>query len=129
MRIMFALPVLIMFAGCSTSKEQLLPSGENTMLELWNNQQQNGKVMSLNPLRRSLNTLEQQHNQDAKIGYSRSQYNEISQQFPRLPNPDMVMYVYPHLVQGNTPVPGYSTVFSFYKQTHYALPGERTGEL
>lgn len=29
--------------------------------------------------------------------YSRTQESEISQQFPRLPNPDMVMYVFPHL--------------------------------
>ncbi|MFF0977525.1 TIGR03751 family conjugal transfer lipoprotein, partial [Proteus mirabilis] len=45
--------------------------------------------------------------------------------FPRLPNPDMVMYVFPHLSAGNLPVPGYSTVFPFYHQVQYALPGER----
>ncbi|QGM70484.1 TIGR03751 family conjugal transfer lipoprotein, partial [Proteus mirabilis] len=50
---------------------------------------------------------------------------EIHQQFPRLPNPDMVMYVFPHLSAGNLPVPGYSTVFPFYHQVQYALPGER----
>ncbi|EPN3101219.1 TIGR03751 family conjugal transfer lipoprotein, partial [Salmonella enterica] len=54
---------------------------------------------------------------------------EITQQFPRLPNPDMVMYLYPHLADGNTPVPGYSTVFPFYSQTQYAMPGERTEAL
>ncbi len=36
------------------------------------------------------------------------------------------MYVFPHLADGNTPVPGYSTVFPFYSQVQYALPGERT---
>lgn len=46
-----------------------------------------------------------------------------------LPNPDMVMYLYPHLADGNTPVPGYSTVFPFYSQTQYAMPGERTEAL
>ncbi|EFO0175679.1 TIGR03751 family conjugal transfer lipoprotein, partial [Escherichia coli] len=61
--------------------------------------------------------------------YSRTQESEITQQFPRLPNPDMVMYLYPHLVDGNTPVPGYSTVFPFYSQTQYAMPGERTEAL
>ncbi|PIJ42758.1 TIGR03751 family conjugal transfer lipoprotein, partial [Serratia sp. OPWLW2] len=57
---------------------------------------------------------------------SRTQESEISQQFPRLPNPDLVMYVYPHLADGNAPVPGYSTVFPFYSQVQYAMPGERT---
>ncbi|MEH9056570.1 TIGR03751 family conjugal transfer lipoprotein, partial [Klebsiella pneumoniae] len=38
--------------------------------------------------------------------------------------PDLVLYVFPHL-NGNTPVPGYSTVFPFYTRPQYALPGER----
>lgn len=39
------------------------------------------------------------------------------------------MYVFPHLAGGIAPVPGYSTVFPFYSQTQYALPGERTESL
>ena len=42
----------------------------------------------------------------------------------RVPNPDLVMVVYPHLAQGKYPVPGYVTVFPMYEQTFYALPGE-----
>ncbi|ECI4846562.1 TIGR03751 family conjugal transfer lipoprotein, partial [Salmonella enterica subsp. diarizonae] len=30
---------------------------------------------------------------------------------------------------GRAPVPGYSTVFSFYSSPQYALPGERTEAL
>ena len=38
--------------------------------------------------------------------------NEIYRQFHRLPNPDLVMYVFPHLAGTDpVPVPGYSTVF------------------
>ncbi|MBL1805246.1 TIGR03751 family conjugal transfer lipoprotein, partial [Klebsiella pneumoniae] len=40
-----------------------------------------------------------------------------------------VMYVFPHMTVGNVPVPGYSTVFPFYSQVQYALPGERVGAL
>ena len=65
----------------------------------------------------------------ADRNYSRDQESEITQLFPRLPNPDMVIYIYPHLADGNTPVPGYSTVFPFYKETQYAMPGERTEAL
>ena len=46
------------------------------------------------------------------------------QRFARVPNPDLVMVVYPHLARGKYPVPGYVTVFPMYEQTHYALPGE-----
>jgi conjugative transfer region lipoprotein (TIGR03751 family) len=48
----------------------------------------------------------------------------MQQRFARVPNPDLVMVVYPHLSKGKYPVPGYATVFPMYEQTQYALPGE-----
>ncbi len=59
--------------------------------------------------------------------YTRNQKNEINSQFPQLPNPNIVMYVYPHQAGTGynlTPVPGYSTVFPLYQHVHYAMPGE-----
>lgn len=57
--------------------------------------------------------------------YPRDAVNDIRQRFPRLPNPDMVIYVFPHLTGGEpVPVPGYSSVFPFYSRVQYALPGE-----
>lgn len=48
----------------------------------------------------------------------------MNQRFARVPNPDLVMVVYPHLAQGKYPVPGYVTTFPMYEEVHYALPGE-----
>ncbi|GKS87282.1 TIGR03751 family conjugal transfer lipoprotein [Acidovorax sp. SUPP1855] len=48
----------------------------------------------------------------------------MRQRFVRVPNPDLVMVVYPHLARGTYPVPGYVTTFPMYEQTFYALPGE-----
>jgi conjugative transfer region lipoprotein (TIGR03751 family) len=48
----------------------------------------------------------------------------INNRFERLPNPDLVMFVFPHLSQGRYPVPGYQTLFPMYESVHYALPGE-----
>jgi conjugative transfer region lipoprotein (TIGR03751 family) len=48
----------------------------------------------------------------------------MHQRFARVPNPDLVMVVFPHLAHGQYPVPGYVTVFPMYEQTQYALPGE-----
>lgn len=49
----------------------------------------------------------------------------MRQRFARVPNPDLVMVVYPHLAKGQYPVPGYVTVFPMYEQANlYALPGE-----
>ena len=57
-------------------------------------------------------------------GYSRNSFNEISALFSRLPNPSFVLYIFPHLSEEGTPVPGYSTVFEMYESVNYALPGE-----
>jgi conjugative transfer region lipoprotein (TIGR03751 family) len=58
--------------------------------------------------------------------YTRTAQNEIHRQFRRLPNPDLVMYVFPHLAGTDpVPVPGYSTVFPLYQRVQYAMPGER----
>ncbi|MBC8947047.1 TIGR03751 family conjugal transfer lipoprotein [Xenorhabdus indica] len=121
--------------GCSTSKEKLMPAGEHNMMEIW--QGKAGKKVSTGQLiqqarntqLRPLKEYGQEKQMMLSDTYSRTQETEISQQFPRLPNPDMVMYVFPHLSQGNLPVPGYSTVFSFYQQVQYAMPGERIGTL
>ena len=46
------------------------------------------------------------------------------------PNPDLLLYVYPHLSgTEQAPVPGYSTVVPFYQRVQYALPGERQEDL
>jgi conjugative transfer region lipoprotein (TIGR03751 family) len=57
-------------------------------------------------------------------GYTRTAENEISGRFPRLPNPTLVMYVYPHLGPGGAPIPGYSTTLPMYVGVEYAMPGE-----
>ncbi|QTF09659.1 TIGR03751 family conjugal transfer lipoprotein [Brenneria izadpanahii] len=128
--VMAAILVSALLSGCSTSKEEMLPAGDSTMLELWQGEDGAGStrhaVAARDSLRRPLTENEQQATLADDRSYSRTQESEISQQFPRLPNPDLVMYVFPHLADGNTPVPGYSTVFPFYSQVQYAMPGERT---
>ncbi|MCP6629345.1 TIGR03751 family conjugal transfer lipoprotein, partial [Klebsiella pneumoniae] len=99
-------------AGCSTSKERLLPEGDGAMLDLW--QQKSGSPQMTAEaravLRRDLNDVERNAQPAVAESYSRDANSEIQQQFPRLPNPDLVMYVFPHMTVGNVPVPGYSTV-------------------
>ena len=54
-----------------------------------------------------------------------SAVDDVSKEFPTLPNPTMGMYVYPHLAgDDQSPVPGYFTAFSLYTEEHYAVPGE-----
>ncbi len=124
--------LFLALTGCSTSKEEMLPAGDSTMLELWQGKDGGGTsrqaAAARETLHRSLTDNERHQATERELSYSRTQESEISQQFPRLPNPDMVMYIYPHLAD-SSPVPGYSTVFPFYSQTQYAMPGERVEAL
>ncbi|EML5855016.1 TIGR03751 family conjugal transfer lipoprotein [Klebsiella pneumoniae subsp. pneumoniae] len=125
--------LVFLLAGCATSKEALLPAGNSDMMAIWSGRQADPDSAdsrtvtetARSVLRRALTNDEAARRQQANTAYTRTQHSEIHQQFPRLPNPDMVMYVFPHLSAGNLPVPGYSTVFPFYHQVQYALPGER----
>ena len=58
------------------------------------------------------------------VDYTRTAANEIDQLFPVLPNPQLVIYVYPHFTGKGRPVPGYSTVTRMYDRVEYAMPGE-----
>jgi conjugative transfer region lipoprotein (TIGR03751 family) len=60
-------------------------------------------------------------------GFTREADSEIQSLFPKLQNPSLVMYVFPHLTATGQPVPGYATPFTLYEKTEYVLPGETEG--
>lgn len=63
------------------------------------------------------------------VAYTRNQETEINNLFPRLKNPDISIYIYPHLgTRYDVPIPGYSTVIPLYKGVKYRLPGEGLAE-
>ncbi len=102
-----ALAVAVL-GGCATSKEKLLPHGDSTMMDIW---QQNagdggggaGQVArrqlldARQSLRRTLTEADVEAAPTEQMRYTRTARNEVYRQFHRLPNPDLVMYVYPHL--------------------------------
>ncbi|MBX6317219.1 MULTISPECIES: TIGR03751 family conjugal transfer lipoprotein [Pseudomonadota] len=130
------LGLVLVLGGCATSKEQLLPHGDSTMLDIWNvqtggsasgGQAARQLLDARQALRRPLTDADVQAAPQAQARYTRTAQNEIYRQFHRLPNPDLVMYVFPHLAGSDpVPVPGYTTVFPLYQRVQYALPGERT---
>ena len=57
--------------------------------------------------------------------YTRTADAELDVLFPELPNPRLVMYIFPHLSDEGAPIPGYSTSFYLYEHSRvFALPGE-----
>lgn len=122
--------ISLIASGCSTSKDELLPHGDNTMMDVWDQ----GASGSANSTRsRQLLDARQDLRRPLEAGetdnakFTRTAQNEIYSQFKRLPNPDLVMYVFPHLAGSDpAPIPGYTTVFPLYQRVQYAMPGERT---
>ena len=118
-------------AGCATNTEQLLSHDGSTMLDVWNKQTggtQNGQAgQELLDARQALRRpLMEPLIPSSSMPYTRTAQNEVYRQFHRLPNPDLVMYVFPHWAGTDpVPVPGYSTVFPLYQRVQYAMPGER----
>ncbi len=122
-------------AGCATHKDELLPHGGRTMQDIWHQEAGEGgsgqvarrQLLDVRQsLRRPLTEVDVRAAPTIQVGYTRTAANEILRQFHRLPNPDLVMYVFPHLAGTDpVPVPGYSTVFPLYQRVQYAMPGER----
>ena len=117
--------VLISLAACVSSKDTLLPSDGISMKTIYT------EHFNAIGLRDTLNVRKELKSRPLEAdvadlgGYLRDAYNELDAHFPRLPNPTLVMYVFPHLAGAErVPVPGYATTFPMYRQVEYALPGE-----
>lgn len=129
------LGIALALGACSTTKEALLPHDNRTMLDIWTAETGDGAgggvaarrlLDARQSLRRPLTDADVRGAPAVQARYTRTAQNEIYRQFHRLPNPDLVMYVFPHLAGSDpVPVPGYSTVFPLYQRVQYALPGER----
>lgn len=128
----FSYSILILTSvllGCSTSQTQLLSNNGETLADIWrkNGGQQSNHLHQVKIQLDSVRHLDEKSIDD-NTHYTRTAANEATNLFPRLPNPDLTMYVFPHLTKSTepVPVPGYTTVFPFYSKVQYAQPGERT---
>lgn len=123
----------LVVTGCATDgKDTILPQDGPTMKEVYR-EHFSGTASGRDELDATRDELvkrqavRRQPDDTGELSdYTRDAGNEIHQIFPRLDNKTLIMYVFPHLSQGERyPVPGYSTGFSFYEKPEYALPGER----
>ncbi len=106
---------LLLTAGCSS--QQLIPDSGQNIKAIY--EQHVGSTLAPAKMYRQL-----RDDRRDLAGYTRYASNEIESQFPMLPNPDLTLYVFPHLSRKGHPVPGYATAFKMYQKDEYALPGE-----
>ena len=107
-----AIVALALIEACS-SKLPGHDSDRRPMLELYRAQ-----IASADGVYGKLN-----HGSADLTAYTRDANNELEVLFPLLPNPKIVLFVFPHIAEG-VPIPGYATGFSLYEKDHYALPTE-----
>jgi len=122
-----AAPVLIsalLLGGCATSKDTVLPQDGKPMKQIYEEHFERIGERSTDRAREQLGRGPGSSKANVR-GYVRDAHSEISTTFPRLPNPTLVMFVFPHLAgPEGVPVPGYATNFPMYERVEYALPGE-----
>ncbi|MCE3045378.1 TIGR03751 family conjugal transfer lipoprotein [Legionella sp. 16cNR16C] len=113
--------ILVLSACASTSvSSAAIPEGGLTVSQLY--QQSLGEAMpSWSVPKRQTTTVNYS-------GYTRDASNEIQHLFKPLDNPQIPIYVFPHVALiGDEQLlkPGYTTAFFLYKQNQFALASER----
>jgi conjugative transfer region lipoprotein (TIGR03751 family) len=117
--------ISLILAGCASTKETILPQDGPSMKTIYEEHVVEMNARDPQVVRGELGDRPILTGEAALQGYTREAFNKIDVLFPRLPNPTLVMYVFPHLAgETQAPVPGYATAFPMYEQVEYALPGE-----
>lgn len=115
----------ISLVACAGDKDKVLPADGPDMKAIYQHHMSDVGLNDRDVARDALKRRALQSNASDLGGYTRDVFNELDAHFPRLPNPTLVLYVFPHLSgEERVPVPGYATTFSLYTQVEYALPGE-----
>jgi len=117
--------ISLALGGCASTKESVLPQDGPSMKAIYDAHFEGMGADDPYVLRRELGTRPLGDDDVDLAGYSRTAHTELETIFPRLPNPTLVMYVFPHLAgPERVRVPGYATTFTLYERVEYALPGE-----
>ena len=117
---------LISLAACAGSKDSVLPPDGQDIKTIYEAHMMDIGLSERAAARRALKQRPLSSDDRDLQGYVRDAFNELDAHFPRLPNPTLVLYVFPHLVgDERVPVPGYATTLPLFRRVEYALPGEQ----
>ncbi|MGH8566577.1 MAG: TIGR03751 family conjugal transfer lipoprotein [Gammaproteobacteria bacterium] len=118
------LSVMLALGGCASTKDDVFPKDMKPMSEVYDRHFLRLRIRGIEGARVRLQDERTQGAEPELVGYTREAHTEIEALFPVLPNPELLLYVYPHLGEDGAPVPGYATAFPLYERVEYALPGE-----
>ena len=124
-RLSTSLAAVLLVAGCASTKEAVLPQDGPSMKAIYDAHFEAMGARDPQAVRGALGSRPLTPSEVPLDRYTRDAHNELETTFPRLPNPTLRMYVFPHLATDErVPVPGYVTTFPMYERVEYALPGE-----
>jgi conjugative transfer region lipoprotein (TIGR03751 family) len=134
---LLVLAAAVLLGGCAGTKEAVFPADLPPMQTIYERHFAEAPRGELAAERTALRSRSEPAAEHARVGTSWSPRrasvieraaSPVHARFQRLPNPDLVMFVFPHLAGDDAvPVPGYATVFPLYERPRYALPGEVPG--
>ena len=114
-------------AACSVtqpSSDKLLPDAGPSTAELISGQKSRVSAYFGNGVQADYLGMPLTEGYAPNSAYSLAHVNELRRDFRKVPNPEIVAYVFPHISDGELPVPGYFTMFHLYERDHYALEQE-----
>ena len=125
MRLLTLIWISGVLAGCANSKDTVLPNDGPTMKQIYDQHFSTMNAVSVGSVRSEVTKRLADDEEGTLTAYARESATELDAHFPRLPNPTLILYVFPHLAgPERVPIPGYTTRFPMYDTTEYALPGE-----
>ncbi|TVR65497.1 MAG: TIGR03751 family conjugal transfer lipoprotein [Candidatus Competibacteraceae bacterium] len=125
-RVLLLLPVPLALAGCAVGPRaaDLLPDEGPTTLEVYERHLAGaGAGAPVGPGPRFAGGEPPAPAATAATRRGHAALADLRRDFQRVPDPEILGYVYPHLA-GETPIPGYYTVFPLRGGVRYARPGE-----
>ena len=123
-RLFVLISISWVLASCASTKDAVLPDDGPSMKAIYDAHFEGMNGASNDAARAAIGSR-RSGDGSALEGYARDSTNELDAHFPRLTNPTLVMYVFPHLAgPSRVPIPGYSTTFPMYERTEYALPAK-----
>lgn len=124
-----SLTSLLCLGGCVSPGQSMIPHGELSMAQIYDHQASQTAGVAVN---RSWDNGSFQASRYAVSNTTlaprgvrvNARAPTSRAHFQLLPNPVVPLTVFPHLAEGQTPVPGYQTAFFVYNKNQFALPSE-----
>lgn len=117
--------MMLVSVGCSSHISKVTPKNMQTMDQIYDEKTGAG---TSEKVRRRTAEIHARPVAREEVNALPPSMQHVRELYPKLPNPELFMYVKPHVTgESGMVVPGYYTRFTLYEKTLYAMPGEALG--